>query len=68
MRRGAWAKHPPVPAANEDVMRLILEAMWVYPRVLIENETESAWIILSSGKPLPLRRPDYLAEDWECMP
>ena len=68
MRRSAWAKHPPVPAMNEDMMRLLLEALWVYPRVLLEDDSESAWIMLSSGKPLPLRRPDYLSDDWEVMP
>jgi hypothetical protein len=68
MRRASWTKHPPVAAKQEEGARLLVESLWVYPRLLIENDRESAWLSLSNGQPMALRRHDYLAEDWEPMP
>lgn len=67
MRRTSWLKHPPMPAAREDMMRVLVENTWVYLRPLVESNTESRWIWLTTGKPVSLNFEDYKANDWEVM-
>jgi hypothetical protein len=68
IRRIAWLKHPPVADGKAEAMRMVLDAFWAYPRPVVVHPRESAWIALSTGDPITLRRDDYLASDWETMP
>lgn len=67
MRRTAWLKSNPIDEKDRYKLERIMAGTWVWCRVLIDNEAETPWITLLSGKPIALRHLDYIANDWEVL-
>ena len=67
MRRAAWLHHKPVGAELEKKYAQLVEAYWVFLRVIPTGTTDSMWIRLSDGGVYRLQLEDYLATDWEVM-
>lgn len=67
MRRRAWLSHPPAREKDEAHMRMLVEHAWAYPRLVFDPPTDSRWIWIHTGKPMPPTVADYLADDWEVL-
>lgn len=67
MRRAEWLKHKPASEKDERLLRLLVDATWVWLRPIVDAVRESGWIKLADGQPARLNLFDYEATDWEVM-
>jgi len=67
MRRAAWLHHKPTTGSDAEKYARLVEAYWVFLRVIPSGTSDSMWIRLSDGVVHRLQLEDYLAADWEVM-